>query len=270
MELQFAGDADRHRRRAARRSRRRRRSGALSGRYVIVTASTDVLASERIKFDRGLPKRQLDALDKLKLGSFDHIALELPGNPLGLQRDDLVFEKSAGPRTAALLANVSGTPLALVEVGGRFGRELSAQGDTAMVDFAVEWLAGLFGADVKRAVKRTQATHWNAEPWTLGAFSAAAPGGQWARRALMEPVRDRVYLRRRGGARDACGARSAAPGSRASARPKRCCAGSPGCRSRSRRRPSRRTAGAQAAAAQEPLSGTARVASRDRAVRSTS
>ena len=67
--------------------------GPISGRYMIVTASTNVLASERIKFDGGLPKRQLDALEKLKLGSFDHIALELPGNPLGLQRDDLVFEK---------------------------------------------------------------------------------------------------------------------------------------------------------------------------------
>jgi monoamine oxidase len=168
--------------------------GALSGRYLIVTASTGVLASDRIKFDRGLPKRQLDAIHRLKLGSFDHIALDLPGNPLGLQRDDLVLEKSSGPRTAALLANVSGTSLSLIEVGGGFGRELSAQGDKAMVDFAVEWLAGLFGAGVKAAVNRTQVTRWNAEPWTLGAFSAAVPGGQWARKALMEPVRDRVYF----------------------------------------------------------------------------
>jgi len=38
----------------------------------------------------------------LKLGSLDHIALDLPGNPLGLQRDDLVFEKASGIRTAAL------------------------------------------------------------------------------------------------------------------------------------------------------------------------
>jgi len=168
--------------------------GTLSARYVIVTASTNVLASGGIKFDRGLPKHHRDALDRLKLGSFDHIALDLPGNPLGLQGDDLVFEKSKGPRTAALLANVSGTSLALIEVGGGFGRELSAQGDLAMVDFAVEWLAGLFGSKVKRAVRRTQTTRWNAEPWTLGAYSTASPGGHWARKALMEPVRDRVFL----------------------------------------------------------------------------
>jgi monoamine oxidase len=168
--------------------------GTLSCRYMIVTASTEVLASERIKFDKGLPKRHADALAKLRLGSFDHIALEMPGNPLGLQRDDMVLERSSGSRTAALLANVSGTPLALVEVGGRFGRELSGEGEAAMVDFAVEWLAGLFGSGVKGAVRRTAATRWNAEPWVQGAFATASPGGQWARRALMEPVRDRVYF----------------------------------------------------------------------------
>jgi monoamine oxidase len=167
--------------------------GTLSCRYMIVTASTEVLASERVKFDKGLPKRHLDALAKLKLGSFDHIALELAGNPLGLQRDDVVLERSSGPRTAALLANVSGTPLSLVEVGGGFGRELSGQGEAAMVEFAVEWLAGLFGNDLKRAVQRTAATRWDAEPWALGAFASAAPGGQWARRVMMEPIRDRVY-----------------------------------------------------------------------------
>ncbi|MBM3527493.1 MAG: FAD-dependent oxidoreductase [Alphaproteobacteria bacterium] len=169
--------------------------GSLNGSYMIVTASIGVLASGKIKFDRaGLPKRQLDAIDRLKLGSFDHIALDLPGNPLGLQRDDLVFEKATDRRTAALLANVSGTSLTLVEVAGRFGRELAARGEAAMGDFATEWLGNLFGTDVKRAVKRTRATQWNADPWTLGAFSAAAPGGQWARRALMEPVRDRIYF----------------------------------------------------------------------------
>jgi monoamine oxidase len=168
--------------------------GKLNGRYVIVTASTNLLAAERIKLEGGLPRRHADAVEKLKLGSLDHIALELPGNPLGLQRDDLVFEKSSGPRTAALLANVSGTPLSVVTVGGRFGRELVGKGEKAAVEFAVEWLSAMFGVDLKRTLQRTQVTNWNAEPWVLGAASAAAPGGQWARRSLMESVRGRVYF----------------------------------------------------------------------------
>ena len=118
--------------------------GTIVGRHCIITASTNVIL-DRIKFDGGLPKRHQDALEKLRLGSFDHIALELPGNPLGLPRDDVVFEKASGPRTGALTANIGGTTLSTVSVGGKFGRDLAAQGDKAMVEFAVEWLGAMFG-----------------------------------------------------------------------------------------------------------------------------
>ncbi|MBV8835848.1 MAG: FAD-dependent oxidoreductase [Alphaproteobacteria bacterium] len=167
--------------------------GYVRARAAIVTASTNVLAAEKIKI-LDLPKRQLDAIAKLSLGSYDHIALELKGNPLQLRNDDLVFEKSTGPRTAALLANVSGTPLALVEVGGKFGAELAKAGEAAMTDFALQWLSDLFGTDVKKAVGKTHATRWNAEPFALGAFSAAAVNGQGGRRILMEPLRDRLFF----------------------------------------------------------------------------
>src|SRR5206468_1822476 len=124
--------------------------------------------------------------------------LELPNNPLGLERDDLVFEKAKGTRTAALLANVAGSPLVTVDVGGKFGRDLAAQGEAAMTAFALDWLGELFGADLRKAVKRMAATQWNNEPWVLGAVSAAAPGAQPQRRilidTLLEPVRGRLWL----------------------------------------------------------------------------
>ena len=168
--------------------------GRIHARAAIVTVSTGVLLAERIKFAPALPKRQIDALAKLSLGSYDHVALELANNPLQLRNDDLVFEKASGARTAALLANVSGTPLCMIEVGGKFGAELSQAGETAMIDFATGWLADLFGADVKKAIGRKHATRWNAEPFTLGAFSAAGVGGQGGRKVLMEPVRDRLFF----------------------------------------------------------------------------
>jgi monoamine oxidase len=168
--------------------------GMLTAKTVIVTASTGVLLDNRIKFDPELPRRYQDALERLTLGSYDHIALELPGNPLALQRDEVVFEKSSSARTGAILANISGTTLCTVDVGGKFGRDLSAQGADAMVAFALDWLTGLYGAEIRKAVKRTHATQWNKEPWALGAFSTAAPGGQGARTVLAEPLRDRVWF----------------------------------------------------------------------------
>ena len=168
--------------------------GPLVARTVIVTVSTSVLMSDKLTFEPELPRRHLDAIEKLRLGSYDHIALELPGNPLGLQRDELVFEKAGSARTAAILANISGTVLCSIEVAGKFGADLAAAGEPAMVSFALDWLADLYGADIRRGVQRTSATRWNYEPWILGAFSAAAPGGQWARAALAEPVRDRIFF----------------------------------------------------------------------------
>jgi monoamine oxidase len=163
-------------------------TGRIATRAVIVTASTNVLLSGKIKFAPDLPKRHLDAVGKLSLGSYDHIALELPNNPLGLQRDDLVIEKSESGQTGLLAANVGGSPLCIVDVGGSFGRDLSNQGEAAMVAFAVEWLTKLYGSDVKSAVKRTAVTRWNAHPFTLGAISAAAPGAQGSRKILAEPL----------------------------------------------------------------------------------
>jgi monoamine oxidase len=168
--------------------------GTLTARAVIVTVSTNVIAAGRIQFLPDLPHRNIDAFSRLSLGSYDHIALELRGNPAGLDKDDLIFEKSADTHTAAMLANVSGTPLCLVDVAGGFGRALSAQGEAAMVAFASDWLAGLFGGEIKKSIGRTHATRWNADAFTLGAASAAVPGGQLARRIMMEAVNDAIWF----------------------------------------------------------------------------
>jgi len=82
----------------------------------------------------------------------------------------------------------------VVDVAGSFGRELSAKGEAAMIDFALTWLSGLYGVDMKRIVKRTHATRWNESPWVMGAISAAAPGAQPSRKVLMEPLRNRLFL----------------------------------------------------------------------------
>ena len=161
---------------------------------VIVTVSTNVLTAGKLKFAPDLPKRHLDAANKLKLGSRDHIALELTGNPLGLRADELVFERSESRQTAAIFANMSGSTICVVDVGGTFGRDLSAKGEATMVDFAATWLASLYGADIKTLIKRRHATRWNNEPWVLGAWSAAAPGAQSARKVMTEPVSNRIFF----------------------------------------------------------------------------
>jgi monoamine oxidase len=161
---------------------------------IIVTLSTNALAAGKIKFAPELPRRHLDAISKLRLGSRDHVALELVGNPFGLRADELVFEKSENRQTAAILGNMSGTTIFVLDVGGNFGRDLSAKGEAAMVDFAITWLGELYGNDLKSLVKRRHATRWNNEPWVLGATSSAAPGAQSMRKVLTEPISGRIFL----------------------------------------------------------------------------
>jgi len=162
-------------------------AGRIAARAAIVTASSNVLAEKAIQFSPEMPKQQLDAAAGLRLGSYDRIILQLPGNPLGLGRDESLIERSAGTHTALLTANVGGSPLCTVDVAGGFGRDLSAQGEAAMIAFAREWLSGLFGSEALANLGHATATRWNDEPYVRGAMSAARPGAQAARRILAEP-----------------------------------------------------------------------------------
>jgi monoamine oxidase len=163
-------------------------AGKILARAAVITVSSNVLAGGNIKFAPDIPKRHLDAAAKLSLGSYDRIALQLPGNPLGLARDDTIIEQSSSTRTALLFANMGSSSLCAIDVAGSFGRDLSAQGEPAMVAFAVEWLTKLFGSEIASAVKKSSATRWNAAPFALGAMSVAAPGTQPSRKILAEPI----------------------------------------------------------------------------------
>jgi monoamine oxidase len=162
--------------------------GKIAARAAIITVSSNVLTAGNIKFAPDLPKRALDAAARLSLGSYDRIALQLTGNPLGLGRDDIIIEQGNSMRTALLFANIGASSLCSIDIGGSFGRELAGQGEPAMVAFAVEWLTKLFGSDAAAAVNKSSATRWNAAPFALGAMSSAVPGGQPSRKILTEPI----------------------------------------------------------------------------------
>jgi monoamine oxidase len=163
-------------------------AGRVVARAAVVTVSSNVLVAGNIRFAPEIPKRMLDAASKLSLGSYDRIGLQIAGNPLGLARDDVIIEQSHSTETALMLANIGGSSLCALDVGGSFGRDLSAQGEKAMVAFAVEWLTKLYGSEVPAAVKKSSATRWDAAPFALGAMSAAGPGGQSSRKVLTEPI----------------------------------------------------------------------------------
>ena len=100
----------------------------------------------------------------------------------------MVIEKYDDRRTGVLFANLGGSSLCVIDVAGEFGRDLSAQGEAAMVAFGIEWLTKMYGGDVGSAVKRSRATRWTQDALVQGAMSVASPGNSLARRSLMEPL----------------------------------------------------------------------------------
>jgi monoamine oxidase len=168
--------------------------GTVQARTVIVTASTNVLVSDRVRFDPALPKRTLDALARLSLGTYDRAVFELAGNPFRFAIDERVLFKTSDRRTFAVEGRVGGSDLAFADFAGAFGRELGNAGDAATVDFVREGIAAHFGADAKQKIGRVEVVRWGKEPYVQGGFSAAAPGAAPSRRILMEPVYDRIFL----------------------------------------------------------------------------
>ncbi len=168
--------------------------GVITARATIITASTAVLASGKIKFKPNLPLPYSRAFEKLKPGTYDHVAIEFDGNALGLEANEVVVEKAQDAQTAALFANVHGTTLSNLVVAGKMGAALAEKGEGAMKEFALDWISSVFGSNSKKSVLRTHATSWSKQPWALGAFSSAPPGAQEARKLLSEPLNDLVWF----------------------------------------------------------------------------
>lgn len=168
--------------------------GTMRANTLIVTASTNALNAGLIRFEPELPKRTQDALAGLTLGTHDRLIFELAGNPFGFADDQRMIFKADSPRTISLIGRVGGIDLAYAEFAGRFGREISAAGDAAMLAFTGDLLAEHFGTEARKSVGRAETVRWSREPWILGATSAASPGSGANRRLLAEPVHDRIFF----------------------------------------------------------------------------
>ena len=107
-------------------------------------------------FSPELPRRHLDAAARLKLGTYEHVALDMPGNPLGLAPDELVLrEDRTAPTPPRCSPMWAARRSALSMSAGRFGAEhcrRRADGDDG-------FCAGLAGQAVWRGFQENRARH---------------------------------------------------------------------------------------------------------------
>jgi monoamine oxidase len=166
--------------------------GDARARAVIVTVPTDVLCAGTPSFRPALPDK-LAAAAVLPLGLADKLYLRLDGAE-EFRKDSNLYGALDSARTASYHLRPFGRPLIEVYFGGRFARELEAEGEAAFTSFATDQLARLLGGAIRKRLHPIAATAWARDPFARGSYSAAKPGHADARTVLAAPVDRKLFF----------------------------------------------------------------------------
>ncbi len=168
--------------------------GSVSGRTVLSTVSTGMLASGEILFSPGLPDWKTDAINGLPMGTENKMGVYFDADVFGTEGRGHYSIWNDDGKAAKIDAQVVGLNTAVVFVGGRHGIWLEKQGPAACHDFAVDRIAEIFGHDIRKHVNKSITTAWNSEPWTRGSWACALPGQGHQRASLQRPVAERLFF----------------------------------------------------------------------------
>jgi monoamine oxidase len=169
------------------------------GKRVLVTVSTGVLASGKIAFDPPLPQWKLDAIAALPMGLLNKVVLEFKGDIFGdTPSNSWVLWDGPGRDNIAFVIKPLDAPIAVGFHGGQQARDYEKD-DAAALAHVQGALRQMYGPRVDTELLRTGLTHWGSNPYSLGSYAAARPGGSRMHAVLAQPVGDRLFF-----AGDAC------------------------------------------------------------------
>ena len=159
---------------------------------VIVTVPTDVLCAGALQFRPALPDK-IEAAAVLPLGLADKLYLGLD-KAEEFPKDSHLYGALDRAQTCSYHVRPFGRPLIEVYSGGRFARELEAEGEAAFASFAIGQLASLLGGGIRKRLHPIAATAWGRDPYARGSYSHAMPGHADARAVLAAPVDARLFF----------------------------------------------------------------------------
>ncbi len=173
--------------------------GTVRARAVIITVSTNVLASGRIRFTPGLPVALTRALDAVPTGLANKVAVQFSRDVFGLpETSNLYFmdERDAGRAARSFQIRPFGQELAIDYLAGSRAVEWEAAGEAATCDGTRAALADVFGHDTLKHVTKMAANRWGCGPaYDGGPISCAVGrGGPTNARLLGVPVHEKVIL----------------------------------------------------------------------------
>jgi monoamine oxidase len=161
-------------------------AGEIDAKAVVVTASTNVLASGTIRIDSADAAAVLERVGDVPCGAYEKIALALRRPPVDVAETRFCWiEPGDGGRGLNFQFAPAQAPIVIAHVGGTDARDLARAGEAAMVDLATERLVEAFGAGIRGEIIGAAVTGWQANPWVRGAYSYTRPGGAARRHEMI-------------------------------------------------------------------------------------
>lgn len=174
--------------------RLRTAAGTIEAGAVIITVSTDVLASGRIVFDPPLPDWKVEAAAATPLGRANKVAFAIDARHLGVDQPTKITMPVADGSLMSFRLSPFGRDLADGYLAGPLCKELESRSREAMIETARDALVAALGSDVGKRIRATACSRWGAEPTILGGYAAAVPGTAHRRADLRRPLGNRLFF----------------------------------------------------------------------------
>ena len=152
-------------------------AGTIEAKAAIVTASTAVLNSGAIEIGAGPARDLLTLMENVPCGFYEKVAIAFDKDVCGgIEQPSVNILPVDGSEPINFQFANFGNPMVIGHVAGSVARQLLAEGDAAMVEFAMQRLVAAFGSDIKARMVNAATTDWGSNPFVRGGYSFAKPG----------------------------------------------------------------------------------------------
>ncbi len=166
----------------------------LSSKTVIVTVSTGVLAANRIRFEPGLPDTTRAAISALPMGRLAKVAIQFDRNVYGPFTDDGFIYHNGPDSSLCIIPGYADSTMVVAYAGGPLADELEALGVEGAAAYLLDRLEKVFDSKLWQYVTATDCTRWGSDPDVGGSYAIPLVGHSGARRALAEPIANRLFF----------------------------------------------------------------------------
>jgi monoamine oxidase len=168
---------------------------------VVVTLRLGVLQAGSVRFDKPLPQKKQDAMQRLNMGLLNKLVLRFPERFWHDETDLLgIIDAEYGGAGNGLwsewlnLAAFLDEPLLMGFNAGSMARQMEKRSDAATVASAMEVLRSVYGSAIP-APAAYQISRWAGDPFALGSYSSKGVGTTRADyETLGAPVGGRLFF----------------------------------------------------------------------------